>query len=105
VFVAVYEVARLDDQAADGDRRPDLDDVDLGVGDEDGRREELEARSPHLPQVAHSAVRHRADHPKRCVCTGVHLAPVGAEGIRRVEVFDYGDPGLRRLRELGQTAP
>ena len=102
MLVGVQKVAGMDRDAADGHRLADLDEVHIGMRDEELLGEELEAELTDLIQIANAAVCDEADGVQGMMNVAVDFAPEGADG-RLVEVLDDDDAG--RGHALNEGVP
>ena len=100
VLVAVEEVAGPHHETADLDGLADVDQVVVGVGDEDAGGKGVEGHGLHLGEVADAAVGDGADAAERLEDVAVDLAPEGADGLGVVHVLDDEHLGAGRRGDM-----
>ena len=101
VLVGVDQVAGADLDARELDGLAEVDQPDIGVAHARVQPEELEAQRVDLVEVAGAAAGDVADAAELLVDRRVHLAELGAQAGRVVQVLAHGD---LRTRLRGHVA-
>ena len=113
MLVGVDQVAGLDLDPADHDRRAELDEPDIGVADAGVEAEELEPQGADLVEVARAAAGDVADAAELLVDRGGDLAELGTQaragrrgpGRRRSSGRAGGDVAEVVAEQVGLGSP
>ena len=104
VLVGVDQVAGVDLDPADHDRRAEIDQPDVGVADAGVQAEELESERLDLVQVARAAAGDVADAAELLVDRRGDLAELGTQAGRVVEVPADRDLRAGQRRDVAQSS-
>lgn len=99
VFVRVNEITRPDDDPADFDRRAEIQQMNIGVGNTDAPGEVMKTERVDFIEIADMTVGDGADAAEPFVDRGLDFAKVGPDAGRLIHILQDQDARLRNLQQ------